>query len=280
MIRKVHIGGHCMGPDFAPCVATVDDEAEINAGDYVLAHFRVGNSNYSICKQLETWDGQWFLWARTGVVLLAGHQLVLAHIERITHLEKLPTESLPRGPECFASLEDMGLQDIFTREARKGWNEHGFPRDVKFPGLDALYPYRGPEVRLTEDHLTRLRARASIPASNPTVPQTPASFDVIPTVSGTIVFKIGDPVVRPRGTQFQIIRAVGSTTASANTIIFDGAAQNVELTSPNSLHWFFARAYVGSYFSALIPNTFGTAGRPAPLVYTWHVDTLAASTIS
>lgn len=108
---------------------------------------------------------------------------------------------------------------------------------------------------------------AAVPDTNPTTPQAPASLDINENVNGTLQFKIGDPVVRPVGTRFQIVRAVGSTTASANTIIFDGAAQNADILCPNSTHWYFARAYVNSYVGPLFPNTFGIAAKPADIIW-------------
>lgn len=151
MIRRVPVTGFCLqGVVDTPCLAVVDDETPIRAGDFVIGHIRAANEVYSIVKRLETYDGKWFLWASTGVVQLAGHQFVLAHIERVVQFESLPADRVPAVDSAHAvdSLGDIELQDYFSREARMAWNRYGFPRGVEFPGLDAIYPYRGPEVKL------------------------------------------------------------------------------------------------------------------------------------
>lgn len=268
MIRKVYVGGHCMGPDFGPCVAMVDDEAEIFAGDFVLAHFRLGDETFSIVKQVETWDGKWFLWARTGVTLLAGHQLTLAHIERVTSMTKLPAHALPNlDAACYASLEDMRIQDEFSREARKGWNEHGFPRGIPFPGLEALYPYRGPERLMTEDCRTRLHASAVIPTSNPTSPDVPRNVS-IRSINGTLEFSWDAPITFPRWTRYEIFSSVNCGDVTTGTKRWEGDTHRAILPflqadiSSGSFYW--VRAISNSYASAYVPNTFGTPAAFTP----------------
>lgn len=119
----------------------------------------------------------------------------------------------------------------------------------------------------------------SVPPNNPTTPSE-ATLSISPTVNGTIIFRMADPVVRPRETRFQIIRSTVSSNAAAGTVVWDGAIQTADITCPNCVHYYFSRAYANSYFGPYSPNTTGLAGRPAPIIYTWHVDTLAASTIS
>jgi hypothetical protein len=104
----------------------------------------------------------------------------------------------------------------------------------------------------------------ALPSINPTTPTEPATFTVTPNINGTLGFVIGDPVVEPRNTRFQVIRTLTSTNAAVGTVIYDGVMQRIDLASPTSQHYFFARAYAGSYFSPYKPNTLGlnaTAGQ-------------------
>jgi hypothetical protein len=258
-----------MGPDFGPCLATVDDEAEIWAGDFVLAHIRAGDEVFSIVKQIETYDGHWFLWARTGVTLLAGHQLNLAHIERVTKFEpisanEIPSMDLYRGVESFADIE---TQDHFTREARIAWGRYGFPRNVRFPGLESIYPHRGPEVRLPDNYVLSDFGGVAVPATNPTSPSVPQNV-AIRAINGTLEFTWDAPVVIPVGTRYQIWSSVNCADATTGGRRWEGTTLNATLPflqadiSSGSFYWM--RSISNSYVSAWTPSTYGTPATQSP----------------
>jgi hypothetical protein len=99
---------------------------------------------------------------------------------------------------------------------------------------------------------------STVPGTNPTVPSE-AILSVTNSVNGTIRFLIADPVVRPLGTRFQIIRSSISSNASVGTIIYDGLTQNVDLPAAPGTFFYYSRAYANSYFSPYSPNTIGLA---------------------
>lgn len=104
---------------------------------------------------------------------------------------------------------------------------------------------------------------STVPATNPTTPQAPSSLTLTSTnVAGTLLFDIGDPVVRPIGTRFQLIRSAVSSDASVGTVAYDGALQRGAAYAPSSTLYYFARAYAGSYFGPYYPNTTGIAASP------------------
>jgi hypothetical protein len=105
---------------------------------------------------------------------------------------------------------------------------------------------------------------AAVPATNPTTPSAPSSLTIDSlTIAGTLMFDIGDPVVRPIGTRFQIIRSAVSTNAAVGTVVFDGASQHGTIFAPSSTSYYFSRAYANSYAGPYFPNTTGIAVGPA-----------------
>lgn len=101
---------------------------------------------------------------------------------------------------------------------------------------------------------------STIPATNPTTP-TEAVLSITNAVNGTIRFSIADPVVRPIGTRFQIIRSSISSNAAAGTVVYDGLTQVVDLPSLNQGYYYFSRAYANSYYGPYSPNTTGLFGQ-------------------
>lgn len=113
---------------------------------------------------------------------------------------------------------------------------------------------------------------STIPATNPTTP-TEAVLSITNAVNGTIRFSIADPVVRPTGTRFQIIRSSVSSNAAAGTVVYDGLTQAVDLPSLNQGFYYFSRAYANSYYGPYSPNTTGLFG----LSYTSNVTQVNCS---
>jgi hypothetical protein len=95
-----------------------------------------------------------------------------------------------------------------------------------------------------------------VPGTNPTTPSE-AVLSVTNSVNGTIRFVIADPVVRPIGTRFQIIRSLVSTNAAAGTVVYEGLTQAVDLPSVPVVGFYFSRAYANSYYGPYSPNTLG-----------------------
>lgn len=103
---------------------------------------------------------------------------------------------------------------------------------------------------------------AAIPSTNVTRPTEPSSFSVAPQLNGTLLFTMGTPIVRPAGTEFQIIRSTNSGDASVGTVVWQGPVSPVPLVMPTSRHWYYARCVTNSAVSPYTPNTFGTLGEP------------------
>lgn len=103
-----------------------------------------------------------------------------------------------------------------------------------------------------------------LPPISPTTPSAPTSFTVAAAVNGTLVFDIGESVVKPLNTRYQVIRSTNSADASVGTVVWDGLASHVPLVMPTSRHYYYARAYAGSYYSPYNPNTFGLTVFPNP----------------
>jgi hypothetical protein len=101
---------------------------------------------------------------------------------------------------------------------------------------------------------------STVPAPNPTTPSAPASLSFNSySINGTLIANIGDPVVRPTGTRFQIIYSTVSTNAAVGSVIYDGVSQRTTLSVPNTAGSYFTRAYANSYFGPYYPNTLGIA---------------------
>lgn len=96
-----------------------------------------------------------------------------------------------------------------------------------------------------------------IPLTNVTAPTEPPSFSATPQINGTILFEFGRPIVRPSGTEFQIIRSTNSANAAVGTVVWQGAASPVPLVMPMSAHFYYVRSVANSQTSPYVPNTFG-----------------------
>jgi hypothetical protein len=101
----------------------------------------------------------------------------------------------------------------------------------------------------------------ALPAINVTTPSELTSFTAVPQINGTILFGLGNPIVRPFNTIFRIIRSTSSRDASVGTTVWAGNANVVPLVMPTSRHWYYAQAYVAGsnpeIVSPYLPNTFG-----------------------
>lgn len=97
----------------------------------------------------------------------------------------------------------------------------------------------------------------ALPSINPTTPTEPQNFEVSNQINGTLRFSFDNPVIQPTGTRFQIIRSTVSNNAAVGTVVYDGLSNRMDLASPTSAQYYFARAYAGSYFGAYTPNTVG-----------------------
>jgi hypothetical protein len=119
-----------------------------------------------------------------------------------------------------------------------------------------------------------------IPATNPTQPSAPSSFAIDSSMNGTLTFVMGQPLIFPVGTYYQIIRSTVSSNAAVGTVVYDGLANRVVLVSPSSIHYYWARSVAGAgqYVSEYIPNTDGTAALPFGWTTT-QINTNAATDI-
>lgn len=102
-----------------------------------------------------------------------------------------------------------------------------------------------------------------LPTVNPTKPSAPTSFAVTPLL-GTLQFDIGEPNVKPTGTQYQILRSPGSlSVAGSSELLWEGDSTRMILPADmRSYYWYHGRAVANSYFSATMPNTFGIGAKP------------------
>lgn len=103
---------------------------------------------------------------------------------------------------------------------------------------------------------------ATIPFANPTQPSAPTALDIGTGLEGVLTFSIGQPLVYPRGTYFQVIRSLVSTNAAVGTVTWEGLNNRGSFVAPASFHYYYARAVCNSYFSPYYPNTTGIAALP------------------
>jgi hypothetical protein len=104
------------------------------------------------------------------------------------------------------------------------------------------------------------------PSTNPTRPGEPSAFTVTPLL-GTLQFDFAEPVTRPYGTRYQLLRSVSTlawpNSTSVTTAIWEGDVTRTVLPAdPRSLYWYHARAFTNSYYSETAPSTFGVASAP------------------
>lgn len=97
----------------------------------------------------------------------------------------------------------------------------------------------------------------ALPAQNATTPSEPTSLSAVEQINGTILFTLGTPIIRPMGSQYQIIRSTNSADASVGTVVYQGNDNVVQLVMPTSRHWYYSRSAVNSLVSGYQPNTFG-----------------------
>jgi hypothetical protein len=101
------------------------------------------------------------------------------------------------------------------------------------------------------------------PTTNQTTPSEPSTFTVTPLL-GVIQYDFGEPVVRPAGMRYQILRSPGTlATAGSFSVIWEGDVTQIVLPGdPRTLQWYHGRTIASSYVSPLQPNTFGIASAP------------------
>lgn len=102
-----------------------------------------------------------------------------------------------------------------------------------------------------------------IPSTNPTNPSVPSSFAVTPLL-GTLRFDLGEPLVRPYNTRYQILRSPGTlAVAGSYSVLWEGDVTQITLPADvRSLYWYHGRMVANSYYSDLSPSTFGIASAP------------------
>ena len=96
-------------------------------------------------------------------------------------------------------------------------------------------------------------------------------------MGGTLTFNMEEPVVRPVGTTYRIIRSLVSTDAAVGTVIYDGITRFITLASPTSNNYYWSRTYANSRVRPCCPNTTGitaaasgmNAGQAVPNAYTY-----------
>jgi len=101
------------------------------------------------------------------------------------------------------------------------------------------------------------------PTQNPTTPGVPTAFAVTPLL-GVLRFDLGEPLIRPLGMHYQILRSPGTlAVAGSYSVIWEGDVTQAVLPSdPRSVYWYHGRAVTNSYFSLTAPDTFGIASAP------------------
>jgi hypothetical protein len=99
-----------------------------------------------------------------------------------------------------------------------------------------------------------------VPPGNPTTPSEASSLSVRNTLDGGLHASFGEPVIKPLGTRYQLIRSTNSANAAVGTTVWDGTATEVDFAAPNSAHWYYVQPYANSYFGPYSPNTYGIFG--------------------
>lgn len=104
---------------------------------------------------------------------------------------------------------------------------------------------------------------STIPTTNPTTPSEPSSFNVT-SLLGTLQFDFGEPLIRPLGMRYQVLRSPGTlAVAGSYSVAWEGDVTRIVLPAdPRSLYWYHGRSISNSYVSALTANTFGVAAAP------------------
>lgn len=260
-MSRVHfspVGGDCLGPEWRGVLAVVDPAAPIASGDMVRIGFVLRGETHFILKELRHHEGKWFAWCHEGVVPIAGYALVPDRIEKVVGREPLLGAPPDVPTQLRATDADRAIFEHFTRDAVAHWAVHGHDNGVPWPGLDAVVGPRPPS------HQIEPATHATLPLANPTRPSEPQNF-TLRTLAGTIVLDWDEPVVRPMGTEYDVIASPNSADASVGSVVWTGAADQVSVPwATFSPYFWHVRARANSYVSAYVPNTFGVLGIPAP----------------
>ncbi len=212
-------------------------------------------------------------------------------------------------PFCMSGLEAQRKGEFMLRQSRNGVKIVGTlpPRFMKLRSWDNVTvtfaelgwasktftvsscsprPDGAVDVTLTEEQDTdwtdlieaeyNAPSISSVPAINPTTPSAP-TMAITSNIGGTLTFNIDEPVTRPTGTNYQIIRSLVSSNAAVGTVIYDGVTRFITLSSPTSANYYWARAYANSYYSPYYPTTTGltaiasgmNAGQAVPNAFTY-----------
>lgn len=123
-------------------------------------------------------------------------------------------------------------------------------------------------------------SKVELPAINQPKPSEPTNLSITQNVNGTLKFVIGKSIIAPLGTRYRVIRSTTSYDASVGTTAYDGESLQVDLTVPNSSHFYYSQAYVNAYVSAYYPNTFGIEAYPGDIMWTTFVSCVGLSTFS
>lgn len=251
--------------------ALVDDEAPIAGGDYVRA--KVGD-NWIVKQLLCGLDGRWYLHCDDALIPISRYACVPSAIHKVVAWSEMPRHrwNAHRVPD------DLRADDNSLRVYRALAPElRAFLTGATWPGLEAALDAAPLPDDFNERYAAAGESFAGAPPQNPTTPSE-AVLAVSQHVAGTLRFTIADPVVRPLGTRFQLIRSLVSNNAAVGSVVYDGTTQVVDLPCPSSTHYYYSRPYVNSYFGPYSPNTSGISAVPDPLT-TAQVSSGAATVI-
>ena len=105
---------------------------------------------------------------------------------------------------------------------------------------------------------------AAMPTANPTTPSAPRNLIIEPQ-PGLLRFDWDDPAVKPEGTRYRILVGASSySDPTSRAVVFDGVVSDAlyPVLNTSSVQFYYAQAYVGSYYSDFTPSTYGLGAVP------------------